>query len=68
MTMKFAPHVQHVADQQRENREADAEYAMYKEGMKRLQDFLPDMKLPQASREEYENMRDLLAARYGVPA
>lgn len=65
MTMKFAPHIRHVADQQRE--QADREYALYELGLQRIEAHL-QMELPRIPRDEYEDMRDLLAARHGVTA
>lgn len=58
MTMQFAPHVRHVRDQQQSERE----YAAYEMALRRLEESL-GMELPLIPREEYEDMRDLLAAR-----
>jgi hypothetical protein len=67
MTMKFAPHVRHVADQWRKPREtqADREYALYTDGLQRIEAEL-QMVIPAIPREEFEDMRELLAARRGV--
>jgi hypothetical protein len=66
MTMKFAPHVRHVVDQQRDVIEATREYAAYEAGLKRLGEWL-GMEVPVIPPEEYAEMRNLLAARHGVP-
>ena len=63
--MNFAPHVRHVADQQRE--QADLEYEQYELGLQRIEAHL-NMTLPRIPRDHYEDMRDLLAARIGQNA
>jgi hypothetical protein len=48
--MKFAPHIRHVANQQR-----DEEYTRYRDGLTRLAAEL-DMQIPPVSRDEFEEM------------
>ncbi len=62
MTIKFAPHIRHVADQQRD---ADLEYEQYELGLQRIEAHL-GIEMPRIPRDHYEDMRDLLAARMGV--
>ena len=65
MTMKFAPHIRHVRDQWQDTTPADREYAVYDATIERIERDL-SLIIPRIPREEFEDMRELLATRRGV--